>query len=200
MNDWIQWQTALCLCQSPLPACRALVLTAAAAKAGAKVGQQELHQDKPFPAEVGVTDTAFPLGMTAAERYFSVSIWQTSPAPSLPSSPEGAADQEGPRCRKTAGLLHPAGLEGGSLRCWDGDEWGVWLLSLGRSREGSWEKRHGGIHGWGGEKKSDSEIFLPCQASTAPWYFAFIYSELFRLHWPLVILFLQEAEISTESF
>lgn len=123
--------------------------------------------------------------MTAAERYSPVSIWQTSPAPPLPSSPEGAADQ-GPRCTETAGLLHPAGVEGGSLRCWDGDKWGVWLLSLGKTREGSWGKRHGGIHGWGGEKISDNEVFLPCQASTAPWYLAFIHSELFKLHCPLL--------------
>lgn len=144
-----------------------------------------LHQDLPFPAEAGVTVTAFPLGMTAAERYSPVSIWQTSPAPPLPSSPEGAADQEGPRYRETAGLLHCAGLEGGSLRCWDGDEWGVWLLSLGKSREGLWEKRK---EAWWDTWVRRGETKWRCllyQASTATWHLAFIHSELFKFHWPL---------------
>lgn len=45
INGWIQWQTALCLYQSPPPAYKALVLPAAA-KAGARVGQQKLQKLK----------------------------------------------------------------------------------------------------------------------------------------------------------
>lgn len=70
--------------------------------------------------------------------------------------------------------------------CWDKAEWGVWLLSLGKSRQGSWEKRHGGIFGWGEEEKSHNEVFLPCQTSTASWYLAFIHSDVFKLHWLLL--------------
>lgn len=128
-------------------------------KQGPKSGAAASAPGLALPSRSRCHCHSFSSGGDSSRKTFS-SLHLADQFCSIPSpSPEGAANQEGHRCREAAGLLYPAGLEG--LRVWDGDEWEVSLWSLEKSRKGSWEKRHGRICGWGGEEKSDHEVLLP---------------------------------------